>query len=130
MTNNFSKRPTRLYKDPRRGRVMGVCAGLGDYFSVNVSAVRFVLIIGVIMSGGWLLLGYLALGFALDPKPEDLYADTREEEFWRQTRRSPDYTAAEMRRRFRDIERRTADMEAYMTSKRFRLERELRALED
>ncbi|MCJ9428286.1 envelope stress response membrane protein PspC [Kordiimonas marina] len=127
---NFNKRPTRLYKDPRHGRVMGVCAGLSDYFSMNVRAIRILAIIGVFMSGGWLILAYLVLGFALDPKPEDLYTDDREEEFWRQTRRSPDYTAAELRRRFRDIERRTADMEAYMTSKRFRLERELKALED
>ena len=70
------------------------------------------------------------MGFVLEPKPRDLYEDENEEEFWKQTRKAPDYSAAELRRRFRDIERRTSDMEAYVTSKRFRLERELNALED
>lgn len=110
---------------------MGVCAGVADYFDVSVGVVRFLTIIGAVFTGIWLfVIGYFILGMVLDPKPEGLYEDEREEEFWKQTRKSPDYTAAEMRRRFRDIERRTSEMEAYVTSKRFRLERELKALED
>lgn len=128
--SNYNKSPNRLYKNPRDGKVMGVCAGLADYLGVKVGVVRFLTFLGIFLSGGWILIGYIALGLALDPRPDDLYEDEREEEFWRQTRRSPEYTAAELRRRFRDIERRTADMEAFMTSKRFRLERELKALED
>lgn len=128
---NFNKRPTKLYKIPQEGRIMGVCAGIADYLGVKVGLVRFLTIVGAIFTGFWLfIIGYVVLGLALDPMPEGLYRDDEEEEFWRQTRKSPDYTAAELRRRFRDIERRTSDMEAYMTSKRFRLERELRALED
>jgi len=127
---SFNKRPTKLYKDPMKGRVMGVCAGIADYFDIKVGVVRFLAFFAILFTFPWLLIGYFILGMALDPKPEGLYEDEREEEFWKQTRKSPDYTAAELRRRFRDIERRTSEMEAYMTSKRFRLERELRALED
>lgn len=127
---NFKERPTKLYKIPQAGKVMGVCAGVADYFDIKVGVVRVLTIVGILVTFPWLLLGYFILGMALDPKPGDLYRDEREEEFWKQTRKSPDYTAAELRRRFRDIERRTSEMEAYMTSKRFRLERELRALED
>lgn len=128
---SFKKSPTRLYKNPRAGKVMGVCAGVADYLDISVSAVRWLTVIGAVFTGIWLfVIGYLIMGFVLDPRPDDLYEDEKEEEFWKQTRKSPDYTAAEMRRRFRDIDRRTGDMEAYMTSKRFRLERELRALED
>ena len=122
---------TRLYKIPTEGRCTGVCAGVADYFDMNVKLVRILFIISVIFTGFWpLLFVYFVLSFALDSKPGDLYSDAEEEQFWKQTRKAPDYTAAEMRQRFRDMERRTADMEAYMTSKRFKLERELNNLED
>lgn len=128
---SFSKSPTRLYKDPRRGKIMGVCAGIADYFDIRVGVVRFLTVIAALVTGIWLVvIAYFIMGFMLDPKPRDMYEDEKEEEFWKQTRKAPDYSAAELRRRFRDIERRTGDMEAYVTSKRFRLERELNALED
>lgn len=129
MTINRS--PTRLYKDPRRAKCMGVCAGVSDYTGISLKAVRVLFVIGCIFSGIWpLVIGYFILGFVLEPKPVDLYEDDKEEEFWQQTRKAPDYSAAEMRKRFRNIERRTSDMEAYMTSKRFKLEQELKSLED
>lgn len=128
---SFKKSPTRLYKDSRRGKIMGVCAGIADYFDIRVGVVRFLAVIGALVTGIWFfVIAYFILGFVLDPKPKDLYEDEKEEEFWKQTRKAPDYSAAELRRRFRDIERRTSEMEAYVTSKRFRLERELNALED
>lgn len=128
---SFKKSPTRLYKNPHKGKVMGVCAGIADYFGISTTPVRVLAVIGFFTPlSGFIIIGYFVLGFMLDPAPMDLYEDEQEEEFWKQTRKSPDYTAAELRRRFRDIERRTNEMEAYMTSKRFRLERELRALED
>lgn len=128
---SFNKSPTRLYKNPRNGKIMGVCAGIADYFGITTTPVRVLTVIGMFTPlSGFILIGYFVLGFCLSPKPVDLYEDEQEEEFWKQTRKSPDYTAADMRRRFRDIERRTGDMEAYMTSKRFKLDRELRALED
>lgn len=127
---SYKKSPTRLYKDPHRGKIMGVCAGIAEYLDIKVGFVRIIGVLGIFAFGPLVVIGYLIMGFALDAKPADLYEDEREEEFWKQTRRSPDYTTAEMRRRFRDIERRASDLEAYMTSKRFRLDRELRALED
>jgi phage shock protein C len=128
---SFKTRPTKLYKNPRDGKCMGVCAGIADYLDIKVGVIRFLTVVGALVTGLWFfIIAYFVLGFVLDPRPRDLYEDEKEEEFWKQTRKAPDYTAAELRKRFRDIERRTNDMEAYMTSKRFRLERELRDLED
>jgi phage shock protein C len=125
------KRPTKLYRIPSEGKCMGVCAGIADYSDVNVTAIRILFVIALFMSGIFpAIFVYFLVGILLDVKPADMYEDEKEEEFWRETRKSPDTTAADMRKRFRDIERRTNEMEAYMTSKRFRLERELRALED
>ncbi len=128
---DYNKRPTKLFKLPQEGRIAGVCAGVGDYFDVKPGVVRFLTIVAAIFTSFVpVIILYAVLAMILDAKPYDLYEDEREEEFWKQTRKAPDYTAAELRRRFRDIERRTTDMEAYMTSKRFRLEREIRELQD
>lgn len=128
---SFRRSPTRLYKNPQDGKIAGVCAGIADYFDMKVGVVRFLFVLGALFTGIWpLVIGYFVASLWLDPTPVDLYEDEQEEEFWRQTRKSPDYTAADLRRRFRDIERRASDMEAYITSKRFKLDRELRALED
>lgn len=126
-----TKRPTKLYKISEQGKIMGVCAGLADYFDINLTAVRFMTFLLALFTGFWfVLLIYFMLGFILDNKPADLYTDAKEEEFWKQTRSDPSYSASEMRQRFRDIERRTTQMEAYITSKRFKLERELRGLQE
>jgi len=127
---NYRSRPTKLYKNPREGKVMGVCAGIADYLDIKVGVVRILTALSFFVVGPFIFVAYIILGIVLDARPNDLYEDDTEEEFWKQTRKAPDYTAAELRSRFRDIERRTSDMEAYMTSKRFKLERELRSLED
>ena len=142
-------KPRKLYRNTRDARVMGVCAGLADYLDVRVGVVRCLTIIGIFFSGGWLIALYLVMGFILDPMPEDLYRprepsrrEQRREarrERWHQERKrywqrqeptSPDYDTRDVRRRFAEIEKRTQKMEAYMTSKKFRLDRELRGLED
>ncbi len=128
---SFEHRPTKLFKIPQQGRVAGVCAGVADYLDISVGAVRFLtVVLAIFTSIIPALIIYAVLAMVLDAKPYDLYEDEQEEEFWKQTRKAPDYTAAELRRRFRDIDRRTSEMEAYVTSKRFRLERELQKLED
>lgn len=123
--------PNRLYKDPRHGRCMGVCAGMADYFDVRPGVMRLLTIVGALMTGIWpVAIAYVFLGFYLDRKPKELYERPEEDAFWRQARNRPDYTAVDLRRRFRDIEQRTRNLEAYVTSKRFRLDRELKSLED
>jgi len=124
------KNPNKLYKDPRKGKLMGVAAGLADYSGVNANLIRIALVIGSLL--GWflpLIIIYIVLGVVLEAKPADLYENEEEEQFWRGVRTRPDYTAVELRKRFRRIDERIQKMESYITSKRFRLDRELRDLE-
>ena len=124
------RRPSGLYRDPANGMVMGVCAGVADYLGIRRGPTRVLTVLAMLFTGVWpILIGYFIMGFVLEERPEDLYEDEQEEEFWREVRVRPDYTMVDLKRRFRDIEKRTQDMEAYVTSKRFRLERELRDLE-
>ncbi len=122
--------PNRLYKDPRNGRWCGVCAGIADYFDVRPGVVRLLTVIAAIMTGVWpVFCAYFLLCFILDRKPEEMYDDPEEDQFWRDVRTKPDYTAVDLTKRFRDVEQRTQKLEAYVTSKRFNLDRELRDLE-
>ncbi len=123
--------PNKLYKDPRNGKIMGVCAGVADYTGIKVTIIRIAFIIGCFI--GWfpaLLILYFVMGFVLDAKPADLYKDEEEESFWRTARTRPDYTATNLSKRFKSIDKRIQSMERYMTSKRFKLDRDLRGLED
>ncbi len=123
--------PNLLYRDPRNGRCMGVCAGVADYFDMRASTVRFLTIILALITGIWpVVAGYFILGCVLDSKPDEIYEKPEEDEFWRSARNNPDYMRVDLGNRFKEIERRTRNMEAYITSKKFRLDRELRSLED
>ncbi len=122
--------PNKLYKDPANGKIMGVCAGLADYTGIKANVIRCLFVIGLLL--GWflpLVPIYFILGFVLDPKPAGLYRDAEEESFWRTVRTRPDHMAADMKRRFRAIDRRLQGLESYVTSKRFGLDRDLRNLE-
>lgn len=123
--------PIKLYRVPEKAKIMGVCAGLSEYFDIRLGVVRALTVIGALMTGIWpFLFCYFIVGFILEPKPKDLYRDEEEEQFWRETRSEPEMSAATLRRRFRDIQRRTSELETYMTSKRFKLEREIESLRD
>ncbi|MBB4211659.1 phage shock protein C (PspC) family protein [Rhodothalassium salexigens DSM 2132] len=119
----------KLYKDPREGTVMGVCAGLSDYLGVKVGVVRLLTVICALLWFIPVVPLYFGLGFLLDERPRDLYRDEGDAEFWRTARNRPDVTKAELKRRFRDVDRRMQRLESFLTSKKYRLERELRDLE-
>jgi len=123
--------PNRLYKNVRDGRFLGVCAGLADYFGIRASVIRLIAIILSIM-GFFLpvIIGYFILAFVLEDKPEAMYENPKEDKFWQDVRTRPDYTSVDLRRRFRDLERRTRNMEAEVVSSQFKLHREFSKLDD
>ncbi|RXF02808.1 envelope stress response membrane protein PspC, partial [Pseudoalteromonas phenolica] len=64
--NNLKK---ELYRDPKRGKIAGVCAGLSDYFNMELWLVRILFITAVLLSGGPLfVVVYIACWFILDKK--------------------------------------------------------------
>ena len=152
-------KPNKLYKDKRNAMIMGVAAGVGDYFDVRVCVVRWIFVFCVMFTGGWFIALYVVMGFVLDAKPDELYAEEEllaseeryqrrkarykahkarhkkakweRKRYWqRQESKRPDYNPADVKRRFDNIERRTRNLEAYMTSRKFRLDREIKGLED
>ncbi len=120
---------TRFYRDKRHGKVMGVCSGIADYTGFDVNLVRVCMIAAVFMSGGGVVPFYFIAGFVTPTKPRELdFVDREERQFWQGVRASPTRTARDIRSRFKDIDRRLADIESYVTTENRSLAREIDAL--
>jgi len=121
---------TRFYTDKRHRKIAGVCAGMSEYFGMDVTLVRVLTAGSMAIVGPFTLLGYAIAAFAAPQRPPELereleQQDVEEKEFWKKMRRNPRATARSVRARFRDIDRRMAQAEAYLTSPDKRLAREI-----
>lgn len=128
--NESYRSQQRLYRDPRHGRIMGVCAGIADYFGFNVCATRALALLALLFFPPFTFLSYVILGFVLPRKPEDIRDEPEERHFWQGVRRSPQDTYSDVRHRFREMEVKLGRMETYVTSERYDLDRKFRDLED
>jgi phage shock protein C len=122
-------RRTKFYRDKQNGKWMGVCSGIADYTGIDVTLVRIGFVVAIIMGSGAPLLVYLAAGFIAPAKPRELNYDTPDDQkFWQGVRASPRRTVRDVRSKFRDIDRRLADVETYVTSSNNQLSREIDSL--
>jgi len=120
---------TKFYLDKRNGKFMGVCAGIADYTGLDATLVRIMFVSAVVMSGGSVLPIYFIAGFIADDKPRELAIEDKEEQrFWQGVRASPRRTARDIRSRLREIDRRIADIESYVTTENRSLAREIEQL--
>ncbi|MFC3594414.1 envelope stress response membrane protein PspC [Novosphingobium piscinae] len=119
---------TRFYLDKLNGKIFGVCAGVADYTGVDVLWVRVGTVALTICGVGFIPLAYFLMAVFSDNKPAGLYHDREEQKFWQGVRQSPARTAREVRARFRDIDRRLADVENFYVSSNPRLSAEIEKL--
>ena len=93
------------------------------------AAVRITVIAAIFLSSGSIVPIYFLAGMVSPDKPRELEnTDVEETEFWRQVRRSPTRTARDIRLRLKDIDRRLADVESYVTTENRSLVREIEQL--
>ncbi len=123
-------RHTKFYVDNRNKKWLGVCAGIADYTGLDVTLVRIGLVIVTVLGGfPWTLIAYWIAGWMAPRKPLELYEQNPEDKkFWQQVRTSPRRTVREVRAKFREIDRRLADVETYVTSSNGRLAQEIEKL--
>lgn len=124
--NRFSDMlPEGLVRDTVNGKVAGVCAGLGGYFSIKTKWVRLFLILSSVF--GFfvpVLIVYIVLAVLMPPAPSGFaYGTTTLDE---KGRRVPD--ASYMRDHFAHLDRRLANMEAWVTSEDYRLRQQFKNL--
>ena len=119
----------RLYRNPRKGILFGVCAGLADYFGFDLAVTRVLVVIGMLFFFPMLLLAYLLLALLL-PKAPDGAADPETDTLQRNIRAEPHGALASVRYRYRELDTRLQRLERYVTSERFKLDREFERLRD
>ena len=62
--------PRKLYRDPAKGMVGGVAAGVAEYLNADVTIVRVLLVIATILTGVVpFVLVYLAMWALMPPRP-------------------------------------------------------------
>ena len=119
----------RLYRNPKRGWIAGVCAGLADYFGVGTCLVRVLVLVSLLIFTVPTFIAYLIAAMVLERRPEAMQASREEEAFWRSVRLEPSRTARDLARKFQDMERRLRAAEAKVTSSEYKLRRQFRDLE-
>ena len=58
----------KLYRDEYHRKIAGVCAGLAEYFNIDVAIVRVIFVLALIFHGGGLLI-YIIFWIVLPKKP-------------------------------------------------------------
>ena len=117
---------TKLYLNKRDGKWMGVCSGIADYTGVDVIWVRVGAVLLTLLGGfPWTLIAYGMIAWMAPAKPYGLYETREDEKFWQRVRSNPKRSTAEVRSKFRDIDRRLAEIESYYVGRNNRLAEEI-----
>ncbi len=119
---------TKFYLDKVNGKWLGVCSGIAEYTGVDVTFVRIGMVLATIFGQGTPIVIYLVVAWIAQNKPTGLYETPEDAKFWQGVRSNPKRSTAEVRSKFRDIDRRLADIETYYTSRNTRLADEIDSL--
>ena len=145
----------RLYRDRDRGRLGGVCAGLAQYFRMRLWKVRTIALVALFIIPTVMVIAYVLALIFLPNAPayqqssyfersarankkrarRDTYgagADTFTDASRSEGLEAPAPSQASVKRtktKFHDLEARLQEMEAYVTSRRFKTDRAFRDLE-
>ena len=121
----MSARRTSFYLDKSNAKWLGVCAGIADYTGIDLTVVRIVTVLGTVFGSGTLLIVYLIIAWMAPARPMGLYDDADDAKFWQGVRQSPTRSTRDVRSKFRDLDRRLADVESYYTSRNSSLANEI-----
>jgi phage shock protein C len=71
-----------LHRDPNKGKIAGVCAGIAEYFGMEIWLVRVLTLTGFFLLGGpFFFVGYIAAWFILEKKPRGSSTKPIDDEF-------------------------------------------------
>jgi phage shock protein C len=70
-----------LYRDPSKGKIAGVCAGIAEYFGMEIWLVRILILTGFfLLAPPFFFVGYIAAWFILEKRPRGLSSTSRDNE--------------------------------------------------
>lgn len=112
-----------LYRS-RNGVILGVCRGVADYFDIRVFWIRMIVVISLLLSGFWPVLGiYLVAALLMKPEPAQAFANNDERDFYNSYAHSPQSAAQRLKKKFNDLDRRIRRMEDNVTGREHEWER-------
>lgn len=136
----MSKIRKELLRDDRNGKIAGICAGIADYFGWELWLVRVVVLASVLLGfGSFIPVLYLVGWIVLEkksvaqqrsgeaPRPvveRPVEVKTR---LW-QRGEAPRQALSHLKQQFDGLEFRLRDIETYVTSSKFQLQREFNNL--
>ena len=124
----MTDRRTAFYLDKVNSKWLGVCSGTAEYTGVDVTVIRIAVVVLTIMSFPIGLFVYWLTAWNAPNKPAGLYEDRVDAKFWQGVRQSPSRSTRDVRAKFRDMDRRLADIETHYTSRNSSLANEIDAL--
>lgn len=124
-----------LYRDTVNGKIGGVCAGLANYFNLEVWVVRILVISAGLLGGGFLIvLAYVALMLMLEKQPYQYEQNMRSQREhtlkskpWEQGQTANDLLQT-LEADLSKVDIKIRNMEAYVTSEAFKVNREFNKL--
>lgn len=116
---------TKFYLDKQNAKWSGVCAGIADYTGFDVTLIRIGAVLLTLMTTGWIIVAYFIAAWLAPRKPIGLYDTLEDQKFWQGVRQSPARSARDVRAKFRDVDRRLAEVETYYTSRNSSLANEI-----
>jgi phage shock protein C len=128
-------RTSKLYRDIRRQRVAGVCAGIARYFGVEVWVVRGMAITGLIFMPSVVIPAYIIASIVLPKAPNGDTADEKGRADHSSpapelgTRLSPRRSLRGVQADLDQLELKLRRMESHVTSGQFELQRELKRID-
>lgn len=60
---------TKLYRSNRDKKIFGLCGGLAEVFNIDATVLRLIVAIGVVFSGGTVLLLYVVASLVIPKEP-------------------------------------------------------------
>lgn len=115
----------KLYRNRKKGIVGGVCAGVADYFELDVVLVRIIFIASLIFTLQVAFILYWVAYFILDNDPTTLTNPDGRLHFKMKSAHERKSVINSVHDRFGKIEDRVRKLEAYVTSTRFKLRDEI-----
>jgi len=110
--------------DRVNGKLLGVCAGLAAATGIDATIIRIGFVVATVVGGWpWTVVAYVAAAFIGKPRGEPFF-----ERKQRERPASSSLSTYRMNGEMRDIDRRLAEVETYVTSGNSSLEREIEKL--
>jgi phage shock protein C len=107
--------------------LFGVFKGLATYFDLNVTWIRILAVVCLVITGLWPMTGiYLVAALMMKPEPVRPIENEDEKEFYNSYVHSPEGAAQRIRRRAQNLERRIRRLEDSVTSREFDWDQRIR----